>query len=270
MTDMQVVILCGGQGTRIRDIADDIPKPMIPIGDRPILWHVMNCYAQYGFRRFILCLGFKSYIIKRYFMDYHWAAADLTLRLSDPSELVIRGGAPREDWEITLVETGLQSMTGCRVARITKYIDTPCFALTYGDSLSDIDLRTELAFHERHGRMGTVSAVRVPGRFGEMQLENSRVTEFNEKPPFTAGRINGGFFIFQRAFLNRLHDDEGLVLEREPLSQLARDGELMGYKHDGFWYPMDNSRDFHHLNSLWSQGRAPWCSAAQTPDRLAA
>lgn len=267
---MQVVILCGGQGTRIRDVAEDLPKPMIPIGDRPILWHIMRSYAHFGFKRFILCLGFKAQVIKRYFLDYQLMSADLTVSLSRPGDVVIRNRRPTEDWEVTLVDTGRDAMTGCRVARIGPYIDGPNFALTYGDSLSDIDIRTLLGFHQRHGHLGTVSAVRPPGRFGEIELQGSKVAEFNEKPPFTAGRISGGFFVFRREFLDRLADDESLVLEQTPLAELSRDGQLMAYKHDGFWHPMDNSRDFQHLNNLWNAGRAPWCSWDMGTQRAAA
>jgi glucose-1-phosphate cytidylyltransferase len=255
---MQVVILCGGQGTRIRDVADDLPKPMIPIGGRPILWHIMKGFAHQGFTDFILCLGYKSWVIKRYFLDYHLAGSDFTLHLRSPGAVRVHGPVLEEDWQVTLVETGLDAMTGCRVKRIEKYLRGDTFLLTYGDGVGDVRVAELVAFHAGHGRTGTVTAVRPPGRFGEIELEGRRVVEFNEKPLLSRGRINGGFFVFHRRLLERLTDDPGLVLEAAPLVRLARAGELMAYLHDGFWQPMDNSRDYKYLNDLWAQGRAPW------------
>lgn len=255
---MQVVILCGGQGTRIRDVADDIPKPMIPVGNRPLLWHIMSIYARHGFKDFVLCLGYKSWVIKRYFLDHHRAESDFTLDLADPDGLRIHSYPARENWRITFAETGLEAMTGCRVKRVAKYIEGDEFMLTYGDGVADVDLHALLDFHRRHGKVGTVTAVCPPGRFGEIELNKGRVVEFNEKPLATSGRINGGFFVFQRRFLDGLADVESLVLEQEPLMKLARDGELMAYQHNGFWQPMDNSREYKYLNDLWAQGAAPW------------
>ena len=252
---MQVVILCGGMGTRIRDIAEDIPKPMIPIGDRPIIWHIMNCYARHGFKRFILCLGYRSWVIKQYFLNYGLASSDVTLELNSSWPVKIHNPQAGEDWEVTLVETGLHTMTGGRVQQIARYVEGEQFLLTYGDGLADID---QVDFHLRQGRLGTVTAVQPPGRFGEIELDGTRVVEFNEKPPQARGRISGGFFVFHRRFLERLPDDPGLVLEREPLIDLARDGELSAYLHDGFWHCMDSSRDYQHLNRLWATGAAPW------------
>jgi glucose-1-phosphate cytidylyltransferase len=265
---MDVVILCGGQGTRIRDVADDIPKPMIPIGGRPILWHIMNGFAQQGFTRFILCLGYQSWVIKRYFLDYQLADSDFSLRLGCPAQTTIHGGALQDNWDITLAETGLDAMTGCRVKRVERYIRGESFLLTYGDGVADIDLGKLRAFHQRHGKIGTVTAVQPPGRFGELEIDGARVTEFMEKPLQSRGRISGGFFLFQRAFLDSLNDDPAVVLEHAPLMRLARDGELMAYAHDGFWHAMDNSRDYHYLNDLWNRGQAPWRPEARP--RLAA
>jgi len=255
---MQVVILCGGQGTRIRDVADDIPKPMIPIGDRPILWHIMKGFAHHGFTEFILCLGYKGWIIKRYFLDYHLANSDFSLGLGTHSDLRIHGSNPEEDWNVTLAETGLDAMTGCRMKRIERYITGDDFMLTYGDGVADINIRQLVDLHRGHGKIGTVTAVRPPGRFGEIDLDGNQVVEFNEKPLLTRGRISGGFFVFQRRMFDRLQDDVGLVLEQAPLMQLARDGQLMAHLHNGFWQPMDNSRDYKYLNELWETGRAPW------------
>jgi len=255
---MQVVILCGGQGTRIRDVADDIPKPMIPIGERPILWHIMRGFAQYGFKEFILCLGYKGWVIKRYFLDYHLANSDFSFLLGAPEERTLHGTIPEEDWQVTLADTGLETMTGCRVKRIERYVKGDEFLLTYGDGVSDVNLRQLVEFHRGHGKIGTVTAVRPPGRFGEIDLEGHQVTEFNEKPLLARGRISGGFFVFKRRIFERLRDDPGLILEHGPLIQLARDGELMARPHDGFWQPMDNSRDYSYLNELWDNGNAPW------------
>jgi glucose-1-phosphate cytidylyltransferase len=255
---MQVVILCGGQGTRIRDVTDDIPKPMIPIGERPILWHIMKSYAQHGFTDFVLCLGYKGWTIKRYFLDYHLAHADFSIRLGAPDQVRVHDFDFAENWNVTLAETGLDAMTGCRVKRIEKYITSDSFLLTYGDGVADVDLGKLVQFHRAHGKIGTVTAVRPPGRFGEIDLEGHQVAEFNEKPLLARGRISGGFFVLQRQIFERMPDDPGLVFEQGPLMRLARDGELMAYLHDGFWQPMDNSRDYKYLNDLWNEGRAPW------------
>jgi glucose-1-phosphate cytidylyltransferase len=266
---MQVVILCGGQGTRIRDVADDIPKPMIPIGGQPILWHIMRQYACHGFRDFVLCLGYKGWVIKRYFLDYHLAHADLSLDLGS-RRVRTHGRPPAEDWRVTLAETGVHAMTGCRIKRVEKYVAGEHFLLTYGDGVADVDLTELVQFHLGHGKVGTVCAVRPPSRFGEIELDGPRVAEFNEKPLAARGRINGGFFMFRREFFDRLRDDEGLVLEGEPLVQLARDGELMAYLHDGFWQCMDSSRDYQYLNKLWAEGKASWATPEARPGPPAA
>jgi glucose-1-phosphate cytidylyltransferase len=255
---MQVVILCGGQGTRIRDVADDVPKPMIPIGGQPILWHIMQLYARHGFRRFVLCLGYKGWAIKRYFLDYQLALSDFTVRLGAGTSVQLHRPGDVEDWEVTLAETGLATMTGGRVKAVEPYLDGDEFLLTYGDGVSDVDLTALVAFHRRHGRVGTVTAVHAPGRFGEMDVDGDVVTQFSEKPPVSPGWISGGFFVFRRDFLDRLPDDPELILEREPLHRLAAEGELAAYRHEGFWQCMDNSRDFQHLNQLHAEGRAAW------------
>jgi glucose-1-phosphate cytidylyltransferase len=267
---MQVVILCGGQGTRIRDVADDIPKPMIPVGGRPILWHIMKGYAQYGYTDFVLCLGYKSWVIKRYFLDYNLAGADFSVDLSCPGDFRVRSSANEEPWHVTLAETGLSSMTGCRVKRIEKYVTGDTFLLTYGDGVSDINLRNLVSFHRAHGKVGTVTTVTPPGRFGEIEVDGAQVVEFMEKPLLSRGRISGGFFVFNRAIFDRLSDDPELIFEYAPLMNLARDGELMAYHHEGFWHAMDSSRDYNHLNNLWAQGQAPWASWLALPRRAAA
>jgi glucose-1-phosphate cytidylyltransferase len=243
---MEVVILCGGQGTRIRDVADDIPKPMIPIGNRPIVWHIMKGYAQHGFTDFILCLGYQSWNIKRFFLDYHLAQTDFTVDLGDRSRIDVQGPTCGENWRG----------------------DT--FLLTYGDGVADVDVETLIHFHRRHGKLGTVTAVRAPGRFGEIELDGSQVVEFLEKPLVAKGRINGGFFVFNRGIFERLDNNPKLIFENEPLASLANEGQLMAYAHDGFWHPMDNSRDYHYLNDLWARGQAPWNTWEPQRVRIAA
>lgn len=266
---MQVVILCGGMGTRIRDVADDIPKPMIPIGGRPIVWHIMKTYARYGFTDFVLCLGYKSWAIKRWFLDYHLTGADFSISLGRPEQVEIHDSNACEEWRVTFAETGLNAMTGCRVKRIEPYIHGDTFLLTYGDGVSDIDIGELVRFHRQHGRIGTVTAVRAPGRFGEIEIQGRQVQSFQEKPSFAPGWISGGFFVMQREMLSRLANDESLILEHAPLTGLAHDGELMAYLHDGFWHPMDNSRDYQHLNQLWDTGRAPWANGGEAKRRAA-
>lgn len=267
---MQVVILCGGQGSRIRDVADDVPKPMIPIGGRPILWHIMKGYAAFGFTDFVLCLGHKGWAIKQYFLDYHLAEHDFTVHLARPEGLELHAAADREDWRVTLAETGIDALTGCRLKRVEKYVAGDTFLLTYGDGLANVDLHALVAFHRRHGRLATVTAVRPPGRFGRLELTGRQVTEFLEKPVADQGRVSGGYFVLDRAVFARLADDPALALEHAPLAALARDGQLMAYPHDGFWHPMDSSRDYRALNDLWESGRAPWAMPARVPLRLAA
>ena len=267
---MQVVILCGGQGTRIRDVSADIPKPMISVGHQPILWHIMKGYAVHGTIDFVLCLGYKSWSIKRWFLDYHLSGADFSFRLGEPEAAEVHSSGACENWKVTFAETGLHAMTGCRVKRVEKYVRGDTFLLTYGDGLSDVDIAELVRFHRQHGRVGTVTAVRAPGRFGEIEIQGRRVAGFQEKPAYAPGWISGGFFVFNRELFVRMCDDESLVLELDPLVGLARDGELMAYLHDGFWHPMDNSRDYHHLNALWDRGEAPWARPQAPAQRNAA
>ncbi len=255
---MEVVILCGGQGTRLRDVTADIPKPMVPIGDRPILWHIMKGFAGYDYTDFVLCLGHQGWIIKRYFLDYQLNGVDFTVNLADPTEVQVHGPTAAENWRVTLAETGIDTMTGCRIKRIERYVRGDQFLLTYGDGVADVDIDALVRFHRAHGKIGTVTAVRPPGRFGEIELDGAQVREFNEKPFTSQGRINGGFFCLDRRIFARLRNDPTLVFEQEPLIHLARDGQLMAYEHDGFWQPMDTSREYRYLNELWAQGRAPW------------
>ena len=258
---MKVVILCGGQGTRIRGVADDLPKPMIPIGGYPILWHIMSGYAAQGFKDFVLCLGYKGTVIKDFFLNYQTRTNDFTIDFSRGSQMAFDVQRPAIDWRITLAETGQDTMTGSRVKRIERYIGSDdSFMLTYGDGVSNVDLRALLAFHQKRKPLVTVSGVRPAGRFGELEHDSDgRLTEFNEKPQTTAGRISGGFFVCDRKlfdYLDAKRDDQ--VLEADPLPRLAREGRMAMYSHDGFWQCMDTYRDYALLNEIYEKGRAPW------------
>ena len=256
---MKVVILCGGYGTRIRDVADDIPKPMIPIGPYPILWHIMKSYANFGFKEFIICLGYKGQVIKNFFLNHEAYTRNLTITFGSRSNVEFHDDHKESDWKVTLVDTGIQSMTGSRISQIRDYVGNDDFMITYGDGLSDININNLVHFHKKHGKILTVSGVRPPGRFGEM-VGNSYglVSEFNEKPQATDGRISGGFFVARRSLFDYLNNDPSLVFEQEPIKKLVEDKQLMMYEHDGFWQPMDTSREFQLLNSIYESGNAPW------------
>lgn len=255
-----VMILCGGIGSRLHEESEFRPKPMLEIGGRPILWHIMKLYSFYGLKDFILCLGYKGFMIKSYFLNYHANIADVTVQLGRPESVYYHNSHGEENWRVTLVETGESAQTGARVARAGKYVETETFCLTYGDGLGQIDIPRLLQFHKSHGKIGTITGVRPPGRFGELQVDGKGcAVRFNEKPQVTDGLINGGFFVFNREFLTRyLKDEDSLILERDPLVTLAQDGELMVYVHDGFWQPMDTYREWRLLNQLWASGEAPW------------
>jgi glucose-1-phosphate cytidylyltransferase len=256
---MKVVILAGGYGTRIRDVADDIPKPMIPIGPYPILWHIMKSYAHFGHMEFIICLGYKGQVIKDFFLNYEPYTRDFTISFGNSSSLEYHSEHNESDWNITLTDTGLRSMTGSRISRIRSYVQGEVFLLTYGDGVSDVDIDSLIAFHKSHGKILTVTGVRPPGRFGEMIAEpDGQIMEFNEKPQATAGRISGGYFVASPEIFDYLDDDENLVFEQEPIRQLVKDQQLMMYEHDGFWQPMDTSREYILLNSLYESREAPW------------
>lgn len=259
---MRTVILCGGQGTRIRGLADNTPKPMVLIGNRPILWHLMKIYAHHGLKDFVLCLGYKGWTIKEFFLNYHAVSSDLSLTLGNHGVLDFHDGIS-EDWHVTLAETGEETQTGARIWRVRQYLkETEYFCLTYGDGVADIDIQKLINFHQSHGRIGTVTGVRPPGRFGVMQTEKRSgvtiVRTFEEKVQTTSGRINGGFFVFDQRLWNYLNDDPDLIFERGPLARLARDGQLVMYEHDGFWQPMDTYREWKILNELWETNEAPW------------
>ena len=257
---LKVVILAGGYGTRIRDVASDIPKPMIPIGPYPILWHIMKSYASYGHKEFILCLGYKNQVIKDFFLNYEAYTRDFTLSFGDEGTLTYHSEHDESDWKVTLADTGLHTMTGGRVSRIRKYLsENEQFMLTYGDGVGDVDLDALVTFHNKHKRILSVTGVRPPGRFGEMiGRENGEITEFNEKPQTEAGRISGGFFITDTRLFDYVDDSEDLVFEQEPIAKLVKDKELMMYEHDGFWQPMDTGREYKLLNAMYEKGDAPW------------
>ncbi len=256
--DIPVVILCGGMGTRLREASEKLPKPLVDIGGKPILWHIMKTYGHYGFRRFILCLGYKSDSIKSYFLNYREQVADFTLHLTDDHQPNFHNTAGNEDWEVTFAETGLLTGTGARLARVSDYLSGPRFMVTYGDGVGTIDIGSVLADHKRAGRIGTVTGVRPSSRYGELATDGDHVKRFAEKPP-TSGWVSGGYFVFEREFIDKyLDDDPALLLERHPLQQLARDGQLTLHPHEGFWMGMDTFRDWTDLNQLWDAGTAPW------------
>ena len=256
--DIPVFVLCGGLGTRFREQTEFRPKPMIHVGNRPIVWHIMRSYAQYGFKRFVLCLGYKGEAIKEYFLHYKAMNSDFTVELSS-SDVSIQSDH-HDDWTVTLADTGELTMTGARIARAAaKYLgDAPHFAVTYGDGVTDANLGSEFRFHLEQNRIGTVLGVNPPSRFGEIKLDGDEVLEFEEKPEFNEKWINGGYFFFRREFLNYLSADESCVLERTPLVQLAADANLSIYRHPGYWQCMDTQRDNDELNKLWTTGAAPW------------
>ncbi len=254
----QVVILCGGMGTRMREETEYRPKPMVEIGGRPILWHIMKLYAAHGFTDFILCLGYKGEVIKDYFLNYEALQNDCTIELGTPQRIHFHNNHLERGWRITLAGTGSQAMTGSRVKQIAPYVRGDEFLLTYGDGVANLNIADIVAFHRRHKKIGTVVGVRPPSRFGELVAERHTVVEFSEKPQASQGFINGGFFVFQRRFFDYLSAREDCVLEREPLERLAKDGQLMMYPHDGFWQCMDTPRDTRLLESLWANGNAPW------------
>ncbi len=253
---MKIVILCGGLGTRLSEETQVKPKPMVEVGGRPILWHIMKIYERHGFNDFMLALGYKGELIKDYFLNYHARLSDLTVHLKNGQ--VDYSNPTAEDWRVSLIDTGASTMTGGRLLRLKQHLQSGgTFMLTYGDGVSDVDITALLAFHRSHGRLATVTAVRPPVRFGELSIEKNRVTKFQEKPQAGEGWINGGFFVFEPSVFDFIPDDSTL-LEREPLEQLAAKGELMVYQHPGYWQCMDTVRDKATLEDLWVNDKAPW------------
>ena len=252
---MKAVILAGGLGTRFSEETEIRPKPMIEIGGYPIIWHIMKIYSSYGIDEFIICLGYKGYMIKEFFVNYHRHLSDITVNTSSGATKVHRSRA--ENWEVALIETGADTMTGGRLKRLQSYLRDEDFFMTYGDGLADINITDLLAHHRKSNSLATVTAVHPPGRFGALGIEGNRVARFLEKPEGDGGTINGGFFVLNPKVLDFIEGDH-TVWEREPMEGLAREGQLAAYFHKGFWQPMDTLRDKRHLEELWHSGRAAW------------
>ena len=252
---MKAVILAGGLGTRISEETSTRPKPMVEIGGRPVLWHLLKIYSHHGITDFIICLGYKGYMIKEYFANYFLHMSDVTFDLSSNKLEVHHKSA--EPWRVTLIDTGDQTQTGGRLKRVAEYLDNETFCFTYGDGLADIDIRAEIAFHKKKHCLATMCAVQPPGRFGAIDIKDNRIARFEEKPSGDGSWINGGFFVLERGVLDYIDGDTS-VWERGPLEKLARDGQIAAYTHQGFWQPMDTLRDKIKLEELWQSGRAPW------------
>jgi glucose-1-phosphate cytidylyltransferase len=255
---MKVVVLCGGLGTRLREETEFRPKPMVDIGGRPILWHIMKTYAHYGMREFILCLGYRGNMIKDYFLNYEAMNNDFRISLGRKSQIEFMGAHQEQDFTVTLADTGLETMTGGRLQRVARYLaDDDTFLLTYGDGLSDVNIRALVDFHKNHGKIATVTSVPPISRFGVLEADpQGKIQRFAEKPT-SNGLISAGFFVLNRRVFDYLTGPE-CVLEREPLERLAREGELMAYRHDGFFFAMDTYREYQHLNELWASEKTPW------------
>lgn len=253
---MKVVILAGGYGSRISEESHLKPKPMIEIGEKPILWHIMKSYSEFGFNDFIICCGYKSYVIKEYFADYYLHNSDVTFNFRD-GNVVETHCNTSEPWKVTLIDTGLNTMTGGRVKRVQPYIGNETFLLTYGDGVSDVNIQDLVKFHKNHGKTVTLTTVKPEGKFGVLDIEGNRIVSFREKSQDDMGWINAGFMVIEPELFNRIEGDT-TVLEQDPLESVALDGELMAYKHHGFWHCMDTQRDKFELEKLWSTGKAPW------------
>lgn len=253
-----VVILCGGMGARLKEETENKPKPMIEVGGRPIIWHIMKYYSHFGFNRFILALGYRGEYIKKYFCDYRLLSSDLTIILDPKVPPKVHTLSEENHWEITCIDTGPNTLKGGRIKKLEPYIKNKTFLLTYGDGVSNINLKDLLAFHRSHKKIGTVTAVRPPSRFGEMSIDGDAVREFEEKPQLATGYINGGYFVLNRRIFKYLTDSEDCDFEFGALQQLSRDGQLMAYKHTGYWQCMDTLRDVEYLNKLWKTGNSPW------------
>jgi glucose-1-phosphate cytidylyltransferase len=252
---MKAVILAGGRGTRISEETLLRPKPMVEIGGKPLLWHIMKTYSAWGINDFVICLGYKGYMIKEWFANYHLHASDVTIDFRTKTTTIHHSEA--EPWSVTLVETGADTLTGGRLKRVRNYLDDEHFCFTYGDGLTDADIAEELAFHRGSRSLATVLAIRPPGRFGQLTVKDAKILGFNEKPVGDGAWINGGYFILAPAVLDYIDGDD-TVWEREPVERLAREGQLAAFSHDGFWQPMDTLRDKELLEELWASGRAPW------------
>ncbi len=252
---MKVAILAGGFGTRLAEVTERIPKPMVEIGGKPIIWHIMMHYSHYGFQHFVIALGYKGEIVKKYMVDYCSLISDLTVKVRNAEVLIHDGHKP--DWTVELIDTGLSTLTGGRIKRLAPYLGNETFMLTWGDGVADVNLHDLLAFHRSHGKLATLTAVRPPARFGHIELLGDQIVEFSEKPQAREGWINGAFFVLEPGVFDYIPEDE-VQWEKEPLERLAKDGQLMAYKHTSFWHPMDTLRDKRTLDRLWESGKAPW------------
>ncbi len=255
---MKVVILCGGLGTRLREETEYRPKPMVPVGGRPILWHIMKYYAHFGHKDFILCLGYKGDVIKDYFRNYLWHTSDVTLRLGRNPQIRYHNSHEEEDWTVTLLETGLETQTGGRLRRALPHIPDDTFLFTYGDGLTNSDVNATVRFHMTHAAVATVTAVKPSGRFGELALDGKTITAFREKPEQENAYISGGFMVFNRRIRDYLDHDDGCVFEKAPLERLVQGGQLKAHCHEGFWQCMDTYREQQLLEKMWASGQAPW------------
>ena len=255
---MKVVILCGGLGTRLREETEFRPKPMVNIGNRPILWHIMKIYAQYGYTEFILSLGHKGEMVKEYFYHYEIMNNDITLELGCPEKMCIHESHEEKGWRVTLADTGEKALKGARLKRVEKYINDDTFMMTYGDGVADIDIKALLSFHRTHGKLATVSGINTASRFGDLKIHANRLETFNEKPKPCSGLVSGGFFVFNRDIFNYLSPDDSCDLEIGALERIAHEGQLMVYKHSGSWACMDTLRDMDYLNKLWNENKAFW------------
>jgi len=258
MEKPEVIILCGGRGSRLNEETYSKPKPMVEIGDKPILWHIMKTYAHYGYNKFILALGYRGEYIKKYFYDFRITSSDFTLLMHPDHVPKIHDIHKDNDWEITFVDTGLETLKGGRIKRVEKHVRSDHFLLTYGDGVSDVNITKLFNFHKVHNGIGTLTAVRPPSRFGEINLSGNRVVHFEEKPQLGTGYINGGFFVFKKDFFDYLNKDANCDFEFGPLQKLAKKDQLYAYKHNGFWQCMDNIRDKEYLNKLWDENKAKW------------
>ncbi len=252
---MKTVILAGGLGTRLSEETDMKPKPMTEIGGKPVLWHIMKIYSHYGFDDFVICLGYKGYMIKEWFANYFLHNADVTIKLKENKVLTHKSKS--EEWTVSLIDTGLHTMTGGRVKKVKDYLDGETFMMTYGDGVGSVDIKKVLEFHKSHGKLATMTAVQPPGRFGLIETKEDRVMTFAEKPTGEGAWVNGGFFVLEPEVLKYIKDDD-TIWERKSLEALAAEGELMAYKHRGFWKPMDTLRDKRELETLWESKKAPW------------
>ncbi|MBN2515986.1 MAG: glucose-1-phosphate cytidylyltransferase [Deltaproteobacteria bacterium] len=255
---MKVVILCGGMGTRLKEETEYRPKPMVEIGGKPILWHIMKIYSHYGIKEFVLSLGYKGEMIKEFFYNYEVLNNDFTIELGNGKNVEIHSNNNETGWRVTLADTGDYALKGARLKRVEKYIDDSQFMMTYGDGIANVNIKNLVNYHKSHGKLATVTGINATSRFGELKINQNQVESFNEKPEGNGSLINGGYFVFNKGIFDYLHDEDTCDLEIGPLERIASDGQLMVYKHGGFWACMDTLRDMEYLNKLWNEKKAEW------------